>query len=270
MSRRSGEGNVRTGPWVGPGRLTAILVISGSLALMAGGGAFVGPAAGAMRASAGSAAGRAADNGSNPRNTPNSALSACSDKAYSLYSNSWNKKLTWYFNAKSTPSGVNRDDAKGAIRGAVKVITHATNDCGLSDGMTGTAAFQDTTSTSVDINKDGSCKSGDGKSVVGFGTLPSSYLALTCWWTDSKGHTTEADIRFNKAHYSFTVDIPKGCTNKFSIKDVATHEFGHAFGLGHVSESKDGNLTMSPTMMACQTGETTLGLGDVLGLEAKY
>jgi hypothetical protein len=212
----------------------------------------------------------ASDKGSDAPDSPNGVLSACADSAYTLYSNAWNSKLEWYFNSHSTPSGVNRDDAKGALRGAVKIITHATNDCGLSDGMTGTAAYQSTTSTSVNISKDGNCKDGDGKSVVGFGTLPSDYLALTCWWTDSKGHTIEADIRFNKADYKWAVDVPKNCTDSFIIKDVATHEFGHAFGLAHVSESQDGNLTMSPTMMACQTAEETLGRGDVLGLEAKY
>jgi hypothetical protein len=216
------------------------------------------------------AAGRASDRRTNAPQSPNGIQAACADNSYSLYPNTWDGKLLWYFNSNSTPSGIDRSDAKGALRGAVKVITFAKNDCGLADGVGATAAFQDTTSTSVNITKDGNCKDGDGKSVVGFGTLPGDYLALTCWWVDRHGHTIEADIRFNKAHFSWGVSIPKGCTETFSIKDVATHEFGHAFGLGHVSESKDGNLTMSPTMMACQTSETTLGLGDVLGLEAKY
>jgi predicted Zn-dependent protease len=57
---------------------------------------------------------------------------------------------------------------------------------------------------------------------------------------------------------------------KYSVEGVGTHEFGHAFGLAHVSESSHPALTMSPVIQACQASETTLGLGDIQGLEAKY
>lgn len=196
--------------------------------------------------------------------------SACSDNAYSLYSNEWVNTLKWWFNSQSTPDGIDKDSAKSALRGAATVVTHAKNDCGLADRISNTAAYQGTTSTAVNINKDSTCNDGDGKSVVGFGNLASSTLALACWWTNSKGHTTEVDIRFNKEEYNWTVSVPNGCTNKFVIKAVATHELGHGFGLAHVSESAHGSLTMSTLIMACQSSEATLGLGDVKGFEAKY
>lgn len=63
---------------------------------------------------------------------------------------------------------------------------------------------------------------------------------------------------------------PAGCRTAFSVEGVATHEMGHVFGLSHVSESAHGNLTMSTKARPCTASDTTLGLGDVLGLRKKY
>jgi len=50
-----------------------------------------------------------------------------------------------------------------------------------------------------------------------------------------------------------------------------THERGHTFGMGHVSETGRGNLTMSTNVNGPrQMAERSLGRGDVRGLGAKY
>jgi hypothetical protein len=77
-------------------------------------------------------------------------------------------------------------------------------------------------------------------------------------------------MRLNKSSFLWVANIGSACSNKFAVEAVSTHEFGHIFGMAHVSEATDGNLTMSPTIYACQKSETTLGRGDIDGLETKY
>jgi hypothetical protein len=203
------------------------------------------------------------------RTGPVSSPTACDDSAYSVYSNTWNKPYSWYFNASSTPSEITQAAATGALTTAANDITSGYNNCGMADKVSATDTYKGTTSTTTNISTAAACLSGDGKNVVGFGTLPSSYLAYTCWWT-SGNSTIEADVKLNKASYTWYVTKPPSCSNKWDVQGTATHEFGHVFGLGHVDEGTHANLTMSPVIGECQSSEQTLGLGDVKGLESKY
>ena len=194
--------------------------------------------------------------------------SACSDSSYALASAKWTTQYRWYIKTSTTPSGVSSDSAVSALRAGVTNVTRGENDCGIGGDTPASAAYQGSTSSSANITSSAGCGTRDSRNVVDFGTLPSGYLALTCWWS-SGGSIVEADIRLNKSNYGW-VTSTSGCSNKFMIEAVITHEFGHAFGLNHVSESSHGKLSMSPTIMACQNSESSLGLGDVRGLEAKY
>jgi hypothetical protein len=195
--------------------------------------------------------------------------SACSDGAYVLNGHRWSSRLEWYFRASSRPKGFNALGTASALRRAANNIVAGDNNCGLPDLISATHLYRGTTSRAPNISSGASCLGRDGRNVIGFGTLPSGYLGMTCWWT-YKGRVVETDIKLNKAYYRWYIKRPSGCYRKWSIEAAATHEFGHAFGLGHVSEALHGALTMSPIIKACQSAETTLGLGDVVGLRSLY
>jgi len=201
---------------------------------------------------------------------PNSSRTdPCADNAYVLNPDTWNSTYNWYFNASTTPSEISQSTATSGLRNAVENITQAHNDCGLPDNVSAKQHYQGTTTKTPNIGDGSSCQSSDGKSVVAFGDLAGTDLAFTCWWT-SGNWTIESDVRLNKVEYTWVVNIGGNCTTKYSVEAVATHEFGHAFGLAHVSEALHGTLTMSPVIMPCQSSEKTLGLGDIRGLEANY
>ena len=103
---------------------------------------------------------------------------------------------------------------------------------------------------------------------TGFHRLPAGVLAVTCYWTKN-GHMVEADIQINNRE-SWTLSL-NGCFKEVMLEATMTHEAGHVFGLNHVGERKHGRLTMSPFVDGpCQNRESTLGKGDIMGLEAIY
>jgi hypothetical protein len=58
--------------------------------------------------------------------------------------------------------------------------------------------------------------------------------------------------------------------DKFDVEGVASHEFGHAAGLGHVNSWRDGCLTMYRFVALGEMQKRTPGLGDKLGMNTLY
>jgi Matrixin len=196
-------------------------------------------------------------------------LSKCTDGAYTKNGHRWSSRLYWYFQSGSRPKGSDASRVAAALARAASNITTGHNNCNLADAISATQTYQGGTSRAPNISKYGGCLGRDGRNVVGFGTLPRGVLGMTCWWTYG-GRTVETDIKLNKAYYAWFIIRRSDCRGKWSIEGVATHEFGHAFGLGHVSPDYHSALTMSPVIRACQSAQRWLGLGDILGLRSLY
>jgi hypothetical protein len=227
----------------------------------------------------------------------------CSDNAYTLstwnFSGTlkkfkWKSQFNWYFKANSTPGDVGTGAARTAVTEATGNITASRNDCGLADEVGATHSFVGDTTAAPDFNATGSaCKAygaKDGKSVVGWGTLPDGTLGSECTWgtwngTDTYATATQSDVRLSNGYSWYAGAVPAVCqdvtgglddltgvpTRLFSVEGVMTHERGHTFGVGHVDEATHGNLTMSTNINgACQDAESSLGLGDVRALRALY
>ena len=192
----------------------------------------------------------------------------CADTAYSLNGPKWTKTYNWYVSTSNLPGNISSSGAEYSFKKAMNHIVNAYNDCGRGDRVAASAAFAGKTSSAPDVSSTAACVSRDGRNEMGFKRLPSSYLAYSCRWWSSSGFI-EGDTAYN-TYYKWYTSKPSSCSWRWSVTNVATHELGHNFGLSHVSESSHPKLTMSPMIYPCQSGEATLGLGDLRGLEALY
>lgn len=105
----------------------------------------------------------------------------------------------------------------------------------------------------------------DGYNVVSWGSYRAGVIAVTYIWY--VGDTIiETDTRLN-TFYRWSL---KGELNKMDVQNIMTHEFGHWCGLDDLYEDKDYWLTMYGYADYGETYKQTLGLGDILGLQAVY
>ncbi|MDQ4142616.1 MAG: hypothetical protein M3198_02555, partial [Actinomycetota bacterium] len=211
--------------------------------------------------------------GSSTGGTSGSSPSACNDDAYNHEGHVESHVHQWYIKTSSIPTDLNQSTAVERIRDGMRNITWANNDCGRPDYVGARADYQGSTSRSAEIDSNANCdsySSRDGYNVFDFGELPWSYVGYACWWYVG-AELTESDVSLN-SNRAWSNNPGTECETygKFDIESVATHERGHTFGMGHVSETYHGNLTMSTEVDECDTRQRTLGLGDLLGLEVLY
>lgn len=226
--------------------------------------------------------GSAGSGGSN--NSPNE----CADDAYAYdHANSGKLKriygsLNWYYNPQSTPSYMTTAQAEASLQDAARRIADTVNNCEPGDFNPIPANYLGRINKGVGVpQQKGTCGTPDGYSVVLFGPITTpNILALTCTFSEITSSTiseniTEADMRFNSNIQANGVAqrwwfSGNTCSGDFSLTAVATHEFGHAYGMAHVGELDHANLTMSRLIAPCSTAAATLGLGDYLGLYRLY
>ena len=200
--------------------------------------------------------------------------SACTDRKYVLQKFRWTRPWEWRFNAGTTPTGMSRAAVETQLRSAVRSITNARNDCGIPDRVNAKARYLGRTSRKTSVRSDAGCAAWDGQNVVAFGNLPPYIAGVTCSLytvrAQGRGQAIESDVLLNRRHHRWAIR-PKSCSgNQVVLRAVATHEFGHVFGLGHVREDRHPHLTMSESIRPCDDSAFTLGRGDILGLEKLY
>lgn len=94
-------------------------------------------------------------------------------------------------------------------------------------------------------------------------------LAVTVYWTDAGNNIVHFDMAFSTSvKWGFLpAESCGGSGDTYDVQNVATHEAGHVFGLGH---SNGCNLTMNPTAKVGETIKASLAAGDINGIRAKY
>lgn len=213
---------------------------------------------------------------SDPGIPPVQAPDSCTDSTYNRLQWKWQTAFKWYYKSSETPSGLSATTVADSLKKAASNITGSVNPCGMADEVDATHSYQGTTTRSTNIGSTNTCDAPslrDTYSVVSFGDLTSDKVGYACWYFNTSTNAAqEVDIKLNKVEYTWYVP-PSTCilTSDYSVEAVATHEFGHAFGMAHVTEDTHGNLTMSTNINGpCQNAEADLGRGDVLGLRLKY
>lgn len=182
--------------------------------------------------------------------------------------------LDYAFKVSTTPPGLQRLAARNAIRGGALNVFGTRNSCRLGDRVPVALRYVGNTGAPAQAGN-GLCGTNDGRSVVAFGNLQSGVVAAACTISEGRPRYDEvvaADIKINRSDFRWTTEPnARSCRQAYDVEAVMTHEWGHVFGLGHVSEGDHRNLTMSPIInRPCQAAERSLGRGDVLGLDGKY
>jgi hypothetical protein len=118
----------------------------------------------------------------------------------------------------------------------------------------------------------------DGEQNVSWQPLSATYgpdtLAVTVYWYSRLkiggfSRISHFDMAFNTDYAWVSAGATESCGggSGFDVQDVGTHEAGHALGMGH---NNGCNLTMNPTASQGETSKSTLGAGDILGIQAIY
>jgi hypothetical protein len=192
---------------------------------------------------------------------------SCADGAYTLSGYKVSGTMAFRYNSVGAPAGVARYAAV-AVGNSLRAVSTGANRCKLPATVKASGVYVGGTGRAPQLNTAGACTGNDGQNVVGWGVLPTGYLAITCIYFVG-GRVINADVMISR-RYSWFLSRPVGCRNSFDLQSVLTHEQGHTFGLSHVDAAKHGSETMGTLIGPCDITKRALGRGDYGALVRLY
>jgi hypothetical protein len=199
----------------------------------------------------------------------------CTDPAFEFSGPRWKEIEPFHVNERSTPTHVSRKEAVADIVAAHDAWDSPfVTDCRQAGKTSYKPKYGGTTKKVASLVAN---LTTDGVNAVSFQSLAGTVCdgATACVVLDYKGgKIREADFALEEdlTRYGFEDFWTTGdgtwwndVGGRWAVSDVATHEWGHFAGLGHVDASPA--LTMYPFV---HDGAQTLGLGDMLGIIARY
>jgi uncharacterized protein YodC (DUF2158 family) len=174
----------------------------------------------------------------------------------------WASTVKWYYNQ----SGQKSTYAKDALRKAANTWTGTISACDRTVTSTAKNDYLRLATQAPNFTSSGGCASNNGYNVMGWGKLPSGTLGVTCVWYDGNGNAREADQRYATGFRWGSTATCSG--SRFDTQAVATHEWGHLYGLGHVTTGT--GQVMEPSGGYCDVDGRTLGRGDMTGIATLY
>ena len=197
-----------------------------------------------------------------------SAAGDCTSTAYALEKWRLSGTHTWAYNPAGAPASV-AGTAAATVQKATANLVSGQNRCGTKSALAISQAYTGTSAKTAQISPTAACTGNDGVSVTSWGVLPANTLGYTCvYYKTSTGAVIASDMMLNSTKKWFTGAVPAGCTDKFDLESVVTHERGHTAGLSHVDQTTQSRQTMSPRTLACTTYKRLVGSGDLAGLRA--
>ncbi|WP_146240304.1 matrixin family metalloprotease [Curtobacterium sp. MCSS17_008] len=186
----------------------------------------------------------------------------CTSTANASTGYRWAGTVKWYYNE----SGQKSTYAKDALRKAANAWNGTITSCGRTVTSSASNTYVRLATQKPALTDRGGCTNSSGYSVMGWGKLPEGVLGVTCVWYDGNGIAKEADQRYATG---FRWSSTAACSgSRFDTQAVATHEWGHLYGLGHVDTGT--GQVMEPSGGPCQLESRKLGLGDMVGISTIY